>query len=329
MRQEFTAQTRREIKRVCKERVLGCLGRCIGVQLLYSLPFVLLTVLLYAAMFGRVIALLLAGYQDEYMLSMALASGMNSIWLGLFLMLVISGPLSLGLMRFYIGLQRGEEPGVGTILQPFTSLRSIWAGIRMEFCLAFRGFLWTVGPAIVYAILMVSVALGAGMSGSVAAAQGIMVLLYVLFLLALIPIELKMMTYQAGWAALCDDETVSVWEATREASAAFKGQLGKLFVFVLSFFGWNLLAAAATYLCLALGVVGLRVVPGGTGIAILVLCIIAALCLLILFGAFVNTYQMTSFFGMYSFLTMPPVWPQDAPPADDMPGQDDGGGTML
>lgn len=329
MKQEFTAQARREIKRICKGRVMGSLGRCIGVQFLYSLPFLLLVILMYAAMFGRVIALMLAGNQDEYMLAMALTSGMNTVWLTVLLMLVISGPLTLGLMRFYIGLQRGEEPGVGSILQPFTSLRSVWAGIKMEFCLAFRALLWTLGPTIVYIVLAVAISLSMGMGGSRGGADVMLLVLYALFLIVLIPIELKLVTYQAGWVALCDDETRGVWDATREASAAFKGQLGKLFVFELSFLGWNLLAVIVTYLCVALGVVGLVVVQGGAGIAMMVLCCIAALCLLIVFGAFVNAYQMTSFLGMYEFLCMPPVWPQDAPPVDGISGQGGDGGTPL
>lgn len=329
MRPEFTAQARKEIKKICKERVLSNLGRCVGIKFLFSLPFVLLVILMYAAMFSRVIAMVLSGYQDEYMLVMALASGMNTVWVTVFLMLVISGPLSFGLMRFYVRLQRGEEAGVGTLLEPFTSLRSIWAGIKMEFCLAFRSFLWMIGPVAIYMVLTVAVTVNASIGGDPNAVNVPMTILYILFLLAMIPVELKVMTYQAGWAALCDDETRSVWDATRESTTVFKGQLGKLFVFVLSFLGWNVLAVAVTYLCAALGVVGLIVVQGGLGIAILVLCIIAALCLLILFSAFVDTYQMSSFFGMYEYLRMPPVWPQDTPPADTLPGQDGDGGATL
>ena len=49
MRPEFTAQARKEIKRICKERVLSNLGRCVGIKFLFSLPFVLLVILMYAA----------------------------------------------------------------------------------------------------------------------------------------------------------------------------------------------------------------------------------------------------------------------------------------
>ena len=328
MRQPFTAQKRKEIKRTCKERVVDNLGRCIGIQFLYSLPFVLLALMLYWVMVGRVFSMMVSGNTDAYRLTMALSSGMNWVWVVLFLMLVISGPLSLGLMRFYIGLQRGEDPGVGTLLMPFTSPRSIWAGIKMEFCLAFRGFLWMIGPIVVYTVLVSAVVFSAAMRGS-AEVQVPMAILYVLFVIALIPIEIKVMTYSAGWVLLSDDETRSVWDATREASAAFKGQFGKLIVFVFSFIGWYILLFGVMYLCIGLGVAGMLVVKGGIGIAVLVAASIAAICVLIVLGAFLNAYEMTSFFGVYEYLSAPPAAPQDTPADHFWPGQDGDGGAPL
>ena len=324
MRQEFTAQTRKEIKRACKGRVMSNLGRCIGINFLYALPFVLLLVMMYLAMFGRVFAMVMAGYTDEYMLSMALTRSMNTVWLVMLLMIVISGPLTLGMMRFYLGLQRGEEPGVSTLFKPFTSLRSVWTGVKMEFCLAFRSLLWMIGPTIVYMLLAFSLAVSAAMSGNANSASVVLTVLNVLYIIALIPIEIKVMTYSAGWVILCDDETHSVWDATREAAEAFKGQYGKLFVFVLSFIGWYILLMGAVYLCSGLGIAGVALVKGGTGIAILVTALIAALCLGILLGAFLNAYEMTSFFGMYEYLSTPitPVMgPQDTSFTDAWPGQ--------
>lgn len=321
MRQEFTAQTRKEIKKACKGRVMNNLGRCIGINFLYMVPFALLLVILYLSLFGRVFAMAMSGYTDEYMLGMALARGMNSVWVVVFLMIVISGPLTFGMMRFYLALQRGEEPGVSMLFKPFTSLRSLWTGIKMEFCLTFRSFLWMIGPTVVYMVLAFSLTFGAAMRGNVNSASTVVTILNILYIIALIPIEVKIMTYNAGWVILCDDETHSVWNATREASAAFKGQYGKLFVFVLSFIGWNILLIGVTYLCGGLGVAGLVLVKGGTGIAIMVTALIAAVCLAVLLGAFLNAYELTSFFGMYEYLSAPVAGPQDTPFTDSWPGQ--------
>ncbi|HIY12261.1 MAG TPA: DUF975 family protein [Candidatus Agathobaculum merdipullorum] len=324
MRQEFTAQTRKEIKRTCKGRVINNLGRCIGINFLYLVPFVLLFIMVYLAMFGRVFAMVMAGYTDEYMLSMALTRSMNTVWLVMLLMIVISGPLTFGMMRFYLGLQRGEDLGVSTLFKPFTSLRSIWTGIKMEFCMTFRSFLWMLGPTIVYMVLAFSLAFSAAISGNPNGASAVLTVLNILYIIALIPIEVKVMTYNAGWVVLCNDETHSVWDATREASAAFKGQYGKLFVFVLSFIGWYILLLGVTYLCIGLGVAGIMLVAGGTGIAIAVAAFIAAVCLTVLLGAFVNAYELTSFFGMYEYLSkpaMPDMGSQNTPFTDSWPGQ--------
>ena len=64
MRQEFTAQTRKEIKKACKGRVMNNLGRCIGINFLYMVPFALLLVILYLSLFGRVFAMAMSGYTD-------------------------------------------------------------------------------------------------------------------------------------------------------------------------------------------------------------------------------------------------------------------------
>lgn len=325
MRQLFTAQMRKEIKRTCKGRVMDQLSRCIGIQFLYMVPFVLLLMMLYWAMFGRVLSMAMSGRADEYMVGMAVTQGLNSVWLILFLMLVISGPLSFGLMRFYLGVQRGEEPGVSTLFRPFTSLRTAWAGIKMVFCLAFRAFLWTIVPTLVYLVLAVAVAVSAAMRGNIAAMPAPLIVLNVLYWIALIPIEIKLMTYNAAWVLLCEDETRSVWDATRDASAAFKGQLGKLFVFVLSFIGWYILLFGVTYLCIGLGVAGMMLMQGGMGIAVLVAASIAAICLAVVLGAFLNAYETTAFFGVYEALSKPfppDMWSQNTPFSNDEPGQD-------
>ena len=49
----FTAETRRQLKREQKTRVMENLGRCIGIQLMYLVPYVLLMVILYVSVFGR------------------------------------------------------------------------------------------------------------------------------------------------------------------------------------------------------------------------------------------------------------------------------------
>ena len=68
------------------------------------------------------------------------------------------GPLQFGLMHFYIGLAHGEDVTVGTLMYPFTSLKSVWAGIRMVFTLWLRGIIWSIVPTVIYSAIVFSVA---------------------------------------------------------------------------------------------------------------------------------------------------------------------------
>lgn len=91
----------------------------------------------------------------------------------------------------------------------------------------------------------------------------------------------------------------------RQGLARVQGQYGKLFVFELSFIGWYLLPIGVTCLCLLVGLAGLKVIAGATGIAVLVLALVAVLCLDVVIGGFVSAYTTTSFIGMYEYLAAP------------------------
>ncbi len=131
----FTAETRRQLKREQKARVMENLGRCIGIQLMYLVPYVLLMVILYVSVFGRAFALIAGGVSaNDYQLMAALSRGLNTIWLCIALMLAITGPLQFGLMHFYIGLAHGEDVTVGTLMYPFTSLNCGCAALSGQSC---------------------------------------------------------------------------------------------------------------------------------------------------------------------------------------------------
>ena len=101
-------QVRKTIKRQCKRRVKEQIGRCVGIQFLYAVPYFLLVLILYLTIFGDLFALYANGYGGNA-LSMAMERNRDSVWLVIFVMLVVTGPLMYGMMRFYIGLFRGEE----------------------------------------------------------------------------------------------------------------------------------------------------------------------------------------------------------------------------
>ena len=149
---EWNAQKRKECKRKCKAHVAAHLGSCIGANVLYSLPIILLMLIVYLTMFGSSFALLVAG-ADESAVAQAMLRGTGSgLFTAVLLLLVVSGPLTFGLMRFYTDLTRGGRPGAGAVLQPITSGASLWTGIRMSFCLFLRSLMWTVPPTVLLTI---------------------------------------------------------------------------------------------------------------------------------------------------------------------------------
>lgn len=306
---EWNAQKRKECKRKCKAHVAAHLGSCIGANVLYSLPIILLMLIVYLTMFGSSFALLVAG-ADESVVAQAMLRGTGSgLFTAVLLLLVVSGPLTFGLMRFYTDLTRGGRPGAGAVLQPITSGASLWTGIRMSFCLFLRSLMWTVPPTVLLTIGAVAVSAMSFMTGSPDSMTGGLIVLYAVYGLVSFLISIKLMTYSAGWVVLHDNEQYGVWNATRDASDVFRGRFGALLIFELSFLGWNLLALASVYLCFLLGMLGLTVIGGGLGIAVMAVSLIAALCVGLVVGSFVNGYYQTSFIAMFDYLATPEPQP--------------------
>ncbi len=67
----------KECKRKCKAHVAAHLGSCIGANVLYSLPIILLMLIVYLTMFGSSFALLVAG-ADESAVAQAMLRGTGS-----------------------------------------------------------------------------------------------------------------------------------------------------------------------------------------------------------------------------------------------------------
>ena len=271
---EWNAQKRKECKRKCKAHVAAHLDSCIGANVLYSLPIILLMLIVYLTMFGSSFALLIAG-ADESAVAQAMLRGTGSgLFTAVLLLLVVSGPLTFGLMRFYTDLTRGGRPGA--VLQPITSGASLWTGIRMSFCLFLRSLMWTVPPTVLLTIGAVAVSAISFMTGSPDSMTGGLIVLYAVYGLV---------------------------------SFLIRGRFGALLIFELSFLGWNLLALASVYLCFLLGMLGLTVIGGGLGIAVMAVSLIAALCVGLVVGSFVNGYYQTSFIAMFDYLATPEPQP--------------------
>lgn len=316
----YTSQVRKDIKRECKARTKERLGSCVGLQFLYAIPILLIMLMMMSAMYGDAFRVLASGValdpeQVDQLLTYSVLNSLDTVMLLTLVLMLISGPLAYGMMQFYIALRRGGEPRASVIFHPFTSLRSLWTGIKMSFCLTFRALLWTIVPVVVWVLAAtgIAVAILATGAGEVAMSYALFAF-YLLLLIVLIPVFVKLMTYNAGWIVINDEEQYGVWAATRDASHVFKGHYGKLVWFWLSFVPWYVLVFVVIWGCLLLSYAAFILIGGGMGVLIGLLALLAGLCLDVLLSGFLNAYVNTSFIGLYEYFvraqaaTLPNEW---------------------
>ena len=298
---QYNAQTRREIKKAARAQVQAHIGRCIAVRLLYTVPYILLGLLLYLAAFRTPLRLLAAGAYYESMMAFALSRGANTAWLIGAVTLVLSGPLGFGLMRFYIGLHRGEEAEVSQLWQPFTARRSLWAGVRMGFALFARQLLRLLLPTVLVCGVVLTVVFAAIFAGGALMTDwnAAFTAMCALYLLALFLIWVRLLADQSGWVLLREDERRGAWDAARDGASAFRGHYGSLVGFVLSFAGWYVLAAALGGLCMLLALGGLYFLSGGIGVAVFAASQVAWLCISVLLGGYFGAYFRVSLVGLF------------------------------
>lgn len=169
----------------------------------------------------------------------------------------------------------------------------------MIFCRFCRYIIWLFVPIFV---LLVGVLFGAFMltqKGWVTQGEMVRFVLsvYLISQLVLMPFLVKLMSYNAGWLELHDNEASSVWAATRNGAVLFSGHYGKLFAFELSFFGWYLLSAAITFLMnMIVNYSGVLASPTQEMIVSIV-TLLAGGFLQIVISGFLTAYHYTSFWA--------------------------------
>lgn len=333
---EYNAQIRKAIKAEQKANVMANLGRCFGATALMILPVFLIGLLGAGIMTLTVLSQANAfALYDPYTASQHLSNSMmNGYVIIILLEIAVAGPLTLGLMNFYIAIQRGERPGIGLLFHPFASIRTIWRSIRMLCCTMFRTLLWLIGPYVVFVVLAVvlMVPMAVGMAYGNEPGTGFLVALIVLFVLYFIAIMLfavRAAAYLPGYVLMHDDGEVGAWQATKRAGAVFKGRYKDMLTFFLSFLPWYLLFYGVVIVVAAImAFASMSSMPNDTAqVATFAVTYAVTIVLSIFFGGFLGAYQTTSFFAMYEYLAPQPgqpaelAQPEAAQPAIQ-PGQD-------
>jgi len=297
----YNGGVRKRIKHECKARVMEQLGGCVGIKFLYSLPSMLIAAILYISIFGKLVYTAMSGNLNERTLEVIINENANSnvSLIAVLLTALIVGPLSFGVMQFYIALGKGERPGVVSLFKPFSSAEAVFAGIKMQLCLLLRSMLWMSAPTIAATLLGTILAIVfMEVDGNL-----FIVGIYTIYLIVLLLVEVKLKTYEAGWVLVCRNVKLGVWNATRIGGSAFYGRFGLMFVFMFSFLGWYLLKYGSVCVCALLASYGLAVIGGGMGIMVAVMSGIALACIFTLVSGFLSAYMNTSFIALYEYLS--------------------------
>lgn len=300
----ITKAFRRKMKQQQKQHVTQNLAKCVGAWVAAYLPVLLIMVLGYALFY-------MLGYVDFFSEQSNTANSMMQAYrtmhvmgqfVGIYLLLivlyiVVAAPLQMGLMEFYIQLSRGKNPSVSYVFHPFSSIRTIWRAIRMQFCLGFRGFLWMFVPNMVYNIMVSSSMVGITMqtqTTSSAASVAMIAILTILYGIIAILVSVRIFLYKAGYLICMENKRIGVWNATTLADFMFRGKYKSMLAWMLSFLPWIL----ALYGIALLGMI-IMIFSNMIGILFLLLLIIADS---IIGGSFLMAYVYTSFFGIFDSL---------------------------
>ncbi len=160
------------------------------------------------------------------------------------LLFLFSMVMGVGLCNYALRLSRKEPTGMGSLFEGFAFTGR---SLAVELLVLIFSVLWA---------LLVSVAAGVLISVLLMASTllpfngGIMMLLILLMVLvyaaAVVLIVLLVLRYSMAVFALVDDPGQGAMECIRRSKSMMRGNRGKLFVLMLSFIGWAILAALIT-----------------------------------------------------------------------------------
>ena len=212
---------RPELKRRAKERFLANYRACAGVAFAVALVSVGLSLL--TSLFQQPTEMAMLD-PSRYLLAMLLLA----------LISLISSTLTIEAYHFFLRVYRGEKMRVGEFFASITVDvgRKMGAALWMELFIALWALLAML-PGVIAMVIAGSV--------SMSAADGIVTVALCLMYAAVIVVVIKSLSYGMMYYIIRDCPGVRVRAAMKLSMRMMKGNKGKLFVLLLSFFGWILL----------------------------------------------------------------------------------------
>ncbi len=281
----LNAAIRKEAKKKSKSAVWGCFWQSIGMYTLTVLMVAVVAMLIGVGVTAAFLPVLVRS-QTLGALTESIAAIVTLMPIGVMLLtLLLSGPLVLPLVRFYIGLQKNSPLTIGqSFSSAFHSGRDVWNAMKLMVCLAARGILWVL---VVYLALFLSLFVTALMPSR------LQMILLIAFMVAIFgAYTAKMVSYQGAWMLMAEQPGLGAWLASKMSSTYFKGQLGQLFVYLLSFLPWTLLSSLLISTIIACG-------ENLSPQAAAAVSVVGLLLELVLIG-FLAAYTSVSFFEIFS-----------------------------
>lgn len=236
------------IKQNAKLSLAGCWGAAIAVLVINVLPVILIDVIEYAirtvtgiAQYMDYAATSSVAFDD--MANVSLISTLITVLMTILIFIIVS-PLSQGNRRWFYRRTGGEQEPVSTVFHSFETSKQYFRTLGLYFQIGLRMFLWLLlisVPMIVLGIFAIFYQGFAGGEITKTASAIFMILTVVWTILVLIVSVIISLRYFLAPYVLAEHPEQKASQCIKDGVQMMKGHKAKLFVFMLSFIGWELL----------------------------------------------------------------------------------------
>lgn len=247
----YDARARKDYKAQARADIRKKFWPTIGAVILASIPLMLMSVIMAIGMDGLDSLNDASGF-DAVLAAYGKLAKYGALYAVIYFF--VGSPITFGAKHYYVSRARGEDSTVGLIFQPFTSGKSYLTSLKLSLSIFIRSLGWLI---VTYAIILVGlIPLVSSAFSDSDALFGILLFLYIIAICVVAAwASVKIRRYDGAYICMIDTPDASVWQATGACAKIFKNHNWELFVFDLSFFLWECLAA------ITCGIVGLYVTP--------------------------------------------------------------------
>lgn len=247
----YDARARKDYKAQARADIRKKFWPTIGAVILASIPLMLMSVIMAIGMDGLDSLNDASGF-DAVLAAYGKLAKYGALYAVIYFF--VGSPITFGAKHYYVSRARGEDSTIGLIFQPFTSGKSYLTSLKLTLSIGIRSLGWLV---ITYAIILVGlIPLVSSAFSDSDMLFGVLLFLYIIVICVVAAwASVKIRRYDGAYICMIDTPDASVWQATGACAKIFKNHNWELFVFDLSFFLWECLAA------ITCGIVGLYVTP--------------------------------------------------------------------